>query len=216
MKKLIFILLLIVFIFSCKTQLIEQEKTYVPEVDNLSNVISSATNKSVYYFIRHSEEKKDSNDPSLSDEGILHARMYLRFFKNKKIDTIYTTNIKRTIETSKIIANSKIPIVYYNPSKKDYNCISKSCKNSTCLIVGHSNTTPEIANTILGRPKYSQMVDDNYSDIIKVVVVGKTKVGNVLVIEDEIQKIEDSKLSPQELRRVLRKRKKKAKLKENK
>ena len=98
--------------------------------------------------------------------------------------------------------------------KVDYQQFFKEHKNQTCVIVGHSDSTPNFANQIIGRPKYSQMVEENFSDIFEVVIdVNNTLYDTVLVLEDEIQKIEDAKLSPKELKKVLKARRKAAKKK---
>jgi len=214
MKKIYYLLVIsVLFLVSCKTQLLDQNKTYIPEEENsvLDNSKAVATNANVFYFIRHCEPNGNSKtNPHLSKAGIKRAHLYKTFFANKSIDTVFSTNLNRTFDTSSIIAKTKGQRVYfYDPFDIDYVKFLENHKSNSLVIIGHSNTTPEFVNGVLGKYKYSQMVDDNYSNIYKVSILnGKIISNQILVLEKEIQKIEDAKLSPSELRKVLRQRKK--------
>ena len=213
----VLVLLIIISTFSCKTQFVEQEKTYIPK-DEQEDVVEKKIPKArtAYYFIRHAESNGHrSTNPHLSTLGLKRIKKYAEFFNSKKIDTVFTTNTNRTIETANAIAKTNgTPIIFYDPLKVDYQQFFKEHKNQTYVIVGHSDSTPNFANHIIGRPKYSQMVEENFSDIFEVVIdVNNTLYDTVLVLEDEIQKIEDAKLSPKDLKKVLKERRKKAKKK---
>jgi hypothetical protein len=71
----------------------------------------------------------------------------------------------------------------YSPNDfidEDFMLISKGHK---VLIVGHSNTTPMIANKLLGEDKYNDMDDNDNSSLYVVKVNGKAK-------KSEIRKVE--------------------------
>ena len=210
MKKLLSIIIVIVLLFSCKTQLIDQDRTYVPE-DRTDNINKKHAKTGTFYFIRHCEVDghRDTN-PHLSNVGIDRANKYSSFFMDKNIDVVFTTNLNRTVDTAEIIAKkSKVDVLYYDPFNLNYKKFLEENKSFSVVIVGHSNTTPEFVNGLLGEPKYSQMVDKNYSDIFKLdLYKGQVVFDEVLTIENEIQKIEDAKLTPSELKKVLRERKK--------
>lgn len=207
MKKLL--ILFILFSYSCKTHIVTQEETYNTnnEEENAKILTKYGT---IFYFIRHAETKKGTN-PHLSEKGIKRAYLYAQYFADKKIDTVFTTNLNRTVETATIIAKTKnAKVMYYDPFNMDYAKFIKDHKDSKSLIVGHSNTTPKFANGIIGKQKYAQMVENNYSDIYLVVINGNNKIADkVSSLENEIQQIEDDKLSPKELKKVLRTRRKK-------
>ncbi len=216
MKNYIYILVIV--LFSCKTHIIEPERTYIPDNKHGERLkkppVYSKTN---LYFIRHAEE--DGNavpNPHLSASGKKRVKLLERYFSHKKLDTIFTTNLNRTFETAKGIATFQgVPIVYYDPFKMSFKAFFKKHKKSNSLIIGHSNTTPNFVNGIIGYPKYSQMMEDNYSDIYRISVDGNNYVYDELTtIEKEIQKMEDAKLSPKELKKVLKERKRKQKEKE--
>jgi len=212
MKRAILILIILI-LDSCKTQFVEQEKTYNAN-SNEKSIIKTPYSKSSYYFIRHAESNVNKiTNPHLSKIGVERVKKYINFFADKQVDTVFTTNLNRTYDTAKAIADSKkAPIVFYDPFKDSFENFIKNHRNSPSLIVGHSNTTPNKVNAVLGIPKYSQMDEDNYSDIFKIVIGSNNKLfDEVLVLEDEIQKINDAKLSPKELKKVLKERKKNAK-----
>jgi len=212
MKKIL-ILLVIVTSYACKTQFVEQEKTYVPKEEREDIVVKKmpVNPMTSFYFIRHAESNGNrATNPHLTKKGIERAHLYAQFFADKKVDTVFTTNFNRTFDTAKIIAKAKgVEIVFYDPFKIDYQKFFKQHKNSHSVVVGHSNTTPNFANGITGVQKYSQMVEENYSDMFFVSVDGNNAIHDkVFVLEEEIQNMEDAKLSPKELKKVLKERKK--------
>jgi len=60
--------------------------------------------------------------------------------------------------------NKDIDITYYEPSDINIDSLKLKSINKNILIVGHSNTTPDIVNKLIGTDKYQQMDDfDNGS-----------------------------------------------------
>ena len=141
-------------------------------------------NQTVYYFFRHAEVVQDvtTNDPILSVAGKQRALNYVNFFKNISVDAIYSTNFNRTKQTAQPLATSKqLELEIYNPYKIDYEAFKQKNKNKTVVVVGHSNTTPDFANKIIGKMLYSQMTEDNHSDIIKVVVNADNSISSEII-----------------------------------
>ena len=203
------LILLLIFTYSCKVQLLEPERTYYT---NYNNVVEKKVKKNhvVLYFIKHVEpnDNKQTN-PKLSLKGVKRLKLYTKYFADKKVDTVYTTNLNRTIETATAIADcKKATLVFYDPFTTDVKLFD-NYKNNAAVIVGHSNTTPEFVNKFLKRHKYSQMLEEDYSSIYRVVIDNGKIISDVILnLENEIQKIDDSKLSPDELKKVLKAREK--------
>ncbi|HIE45280.1 MAG TPA: hypothetical protein EYP87_03715 [Flavobacteriaceae bacterium] len=212
-KKYLLWYLSFVLLFSCKTkvEIIEPDRTYIPKHSNFDASKVNNNDANIFYFIRHAEEKNDDGEnPHLSEKGLKKVDLYTKYFTDKKVDTIYSTNLNRTFETAEIIAKKKVVGVgFYDPLILDYKKFFENNKNNSIVVVGHANTTPNFINKILGNQKYSQIMQDNYSDIFRLVIVkGKVVFDEILTIENEIQKIEDAKLSPKELKKVLKERRK--------
>ena len=79
---------------------------------------------------------------------------------------IYSTNYHRTIETALPTAKANdLEIIYYDPRNMDIDTFMEKTKGKTVLIVGHSNTTPTLANKIIEEDKYSQIDETNNSNL---------------------------------------------------
>lgn len=159
-KTLLIIILVIGFCYSCKTEKITTVAVASPE------------NTTTIYFIRHAEDStNDKQDPNLSEQGKLRAKKYLTYFQDIKFNAVYSTNFNRTKQTATPLATkNNLEMVIYNPFEIDRVAFFKKHVKETLILVGHSNTTPDLTNKFLGKMKYSQMLDNNYSDIYKVII----------------------------------------------
>lgn len=134
-----------------------------------------------YYFIRHAEKNRvnpDDKNPTLSFDGYQRADRWKKVFKNIKFGAIYSTDYTRTKETAKPTADANnLPILLYEPSKMYSESFKYNTKGKHVLIVGHSNTTPDFVNKVLGKKVYNSMNDkDNSSLFIVTVTDGKASV----------------------------------------
>ena len=127
-----------------------------------------------YYLIRHSEKDrtdKTNRNPNLNFEGEKRAQNWATYFKDIKLDAVYSTNYNRTIQTATPTAQTKeLEIKKYNPRKMYDSIFQADTKGKTILVVGHSNTTPMFANAILGEKKYEWMKDDDNASLFIVTV----------------------------------------------
>ena len=92
--------------------------------------------------------------------------MWNEYFKNNKIDAIYSTNYNRTIETILPISISKgIKPIIYSPSNINYDSFLKKVKGKIILVVGHSNTIPGFVNELIEEDYYEQINDTVNSNL---------------------------------------------------
>lgn len=157
-KKIKTILLLLVIstlFISCK----DTSKTNFDDTEHTS----------VFYLIRHAEkDRSDSTNknPFLTTQGIERTKKWAVFFKNKKIDAVYSTNYKRTRQTALPIAkNNNLEIISYTPKKFITEEFIQNNKGKHIVIVGHSNTTPQLVNRLLGEKKYEDIPDGDNNDL---------------------------------------------------
>jgi len=117
-----------------------------------------------YYLIRHAEKEPVANgnkNPHLSKEGKLRAAKWKKVFQEVSLDNIYSTDFYRTQETAAPLAEEKnITVVTYDPTDLFNPSFEEKNKGKVVLVVGHSNTTPTLANKIIGKQHYSQ-IDEN-------------------------------------------------------
>ena len=140
-----------------------------------------------YYLIRHAEKVRTdatNRNPNLNDAGKKRAANWARYFKNIDVEVVYSTRYNRTIQTATPTAKQKkLPIQHYDPRKMYTENFAAATKGKTVLIVGHSNTTPVFANTILGEAKYKNMDDHDNASLYIVTIVGTRKTSRVEILE---------------------------------
>nr|WP_294936842.1 histidine phosphatase family protein [uncultured Flavobacterium sp.] len=135
----------------------------------------SQSNTTTYYLIRHAEKVDNSGNPDLSEIGLNRAQNWNKIFNNITFDGIYSTNYKRTVQTVTPLAqkNDKEIIIY------DHKTIvipqfKKDTSGKTVLIVGHSNTIPNIVNQLIDKKIYSDIEDNTFGDLFIVTVNGNS------------------------------------------
>ena len=128
-----------------------------------------------YYLIRHAEkDRKDISDsnPALTAQGQKRAERWSEIFKHINFDAVYSTDYRRTISTAKPTADARqLEIQFYNPRTLYSEDFKKETLGKTILVVGHSNTTPEFVNAIIGENRYEQINDNNNANIYIVTVM---------------------------------------------
>ena len=127
---------------------------------------------STYYLIRHAEkDRSDSSNqnPDLNEDGLNRAEKWAEVFKDIEFDAVYSTDYNRTLQTAGPTAEmKKLEIMKYDPRKLFDENFAENTKGKTVLVVGHSNTTPQFANMILGENKY-QDLDDSENGAVFIV-----------------------------------------------
>ena len=79
---------------------------------------------------------------------------------------MYSTNYKRTRQTALPIAkNNNLEIISYTPKKFITEEFIQNNKGKHIVIVGHSNTTPQLVNRLLGEKKYEDIPDGDNNDL---------------------------------------------------
>ncbi len=208
MKKILPLLLIVMF--SCKTRIIYNEFNDYDDTTTTvveSKIESIPNGSTVLYFIRHSEISDENRDPNLSFKGKQSAQRYATYFKDKKLDSIYTTNFNRTRETAETVAeNSGMPYEYYNPNHIDVELFLKNNKGNHILFVGHSNTVPKSVNSFIGKMKYTQILEDEFDEIYRVMLTNGNTLDDVLSLSHEIKLINKLKLEQQQEEMKLQKK----------
>ena len=130
---------------------------------------SFAQEVSTYYLVRHAEKDrsdKTNSNPELTDLGHQRALRWSSVFENVTFDAVYSTNYLRTIATAKPTASAKgLEIQFYNPRELYSKDFQQETLGKTVLVVGHSNTTPQFVNAILGINRYADIQDNNNANL---------------------------------------------------
>ena len=104
-------------------------------------------------LLRHAEKVDDSRDPELSKTGRERAKQLGILMRDTAIQQIHSSDFKRTRDTVAPLAEKRnIEVVKYDPRKLQAFAENLKTKSGVHLIVGHSNTTPELVELLGGVP----------------------------------------------------------------
>ena len=105
--------------------------------------------------IRHAEKNIEPNnpDPDLSPAGQARAQELARMFSAAGVNAIYATQLKRTQQSVKPLADRlglPVNVVDANKTPDLVNQIVTAHRGQTIVVAGHSNTVPEIVAALGG------------------------------------------------------------------
>lgn len=108
------------------------------------------------YLVRHAEKAAGADpDVELSDSGKATAQALVAFFAGRGLDAVYATHLRRTQQTALPVATQHDLEVRVLPAGDTARLIAR-LKTAHCgqhvLVVGHSNTVPEIAAALGAAP----------------------------------------------------------------
>lgn len=119
-----------------------------PETDT-TDAEASAEGITVY-LVRHAE-KETGDDPDLNAAGQARAEALADALEDAGLDTIWSTDYRRTRATSAPLAQRlEVDVQIYDPSDLDAVAETLKTAGETALVVGHSNTTPDLAAALGG------------------------------------------------------------------
>lgn len=145
----------------------------------------------MFYFIRHAEKDRsnpENKDPELTSDGQLRAEYWSEVLKEIPLDAVYSTDYKRTQQTAAPVAKSRqLEILSYDPGKSDLTDWAQQYKGGHILVVGHSNTTPALVNSLLGEQRYGD-IDDSNNGSLFIVYYKPGEVSSIRLQEEPIHK----------------------------
>jgi phosphohistidine phosphatase SixA len=103
------------------------------------------------HVVRHFDTPAGEKDPDLLPQGVARAEALARWFRGKRLCAILVTQYKRTRQTAAPTAAGRgIAIRTYDAA--DLAGVVAQARASACpvLIVGHSNTVPDIVERLGG------------------------------------------------------------------
>ncbi len=168
--KTLFALLLLsgLFLSSCNTARLSAEEQFGEE------------EVATFILVRHAE-KDYGRDPILIPIGVERAERLKEILKNTDLDAIYSTKTQRTQQTAGPTAEEKnLKVISYDPAalQEFATHIKRLYRGKTVLIVGHSNTTPAMANYLTGSDEHPRFDELDYTNLYVVTLprIGKPRV----------------------------------------
>jgi phosphohistidine phosphatase SixA len=117
------------------------------------------------YVMRHLHTPAGVSDPDLTDEGKKYAAAVSHSFQRDPPDVIYVSSTKRAQQTAAPLADRlKLTPKIYDPRDTPGLIASVSAETGTVLIVGHSNTVPDIVEK-LGGQRPDDLSHEDFGDI---------------------------------------------------
>ena len=104
------------------------------------------------YLVRHAE-KEAGDDPSLTVVGRARAEILAQTLSDAGLTAIWSTDTKRTRETAKPASRmTGLPIQIYDAGRQQAFAAQLKSTPGTFLVVGHSNTVPDLVEDLGGKP----------------------------------------------------------------
>ena len=107
----------------------------------------------VVFLVRHAEKETTGEDPALSEAGRQRSAALARVLTDAGVRAVYSTDFARTRDTAAPTAarlGAKIRIYDWEESEALARELRRPGARS--LVVGHSNTTPELVGLLGGDP----------------------------------------------------------------
>lgn len=134
---------------------------------------STSSTSTTIYLVRHAEKMDDgTKDPPLTNEGRERADKLSTILKKHELDHIYSSDYKRTQQTAVPTSRmAKLAIKSYDPrALEDFAKQLLTMKGEIILVVGHSNSTPSLANLLVGQEQFQAFDESDYGNLITVTV----------------------------------------------
>lgn len=137
--------------------------------------LSAETASHEIYLVRHAEKQTGEN-PSLTPEGMRRAETLAALLADAGMTHIHSTDYKRTLETAAPVAKQTgLKVQIYDPSDLDAFAEQLIATKGVHLVVGHSNTTPQLVTALGGDPG-TEIDEQSEYDRLYVISVGQNGV----------------------------------------
>jgi 2,3-bisphosphoglycerate-dependent phosphoglycerate mutase len=145
--------------------------------------LTSFSQTTTFIVLRHAEKADSSKDTYLSAEGLIRADELRKTLSPVDVTAIYSTPYNRTKQTVTPLATEKgITITEYQankPYEEFVNELLAANYGKTVVIVGHSNTVPEILKA-LTKNTFNVVISENQFDNLFVVSINEGKAPEVV------------------------------------
>jgi len=141
-------------------------KGLIVAMSMLASVVASGAalaEPSAIYLVRHAEKGTDAKDPSLTPRGLARAGNIAAILGQAGITAIFSTPTARTQQTAAPLAQRLgVTVQLYDPRAPLALVEQVKALHGAVLVVGHSNTLPELVRMFGGAPG-ADIGDDEYA-----------------------------------------------------
>jgi phosphohistidine phosphatase SixA len=116
----------------------------------------------VFFLVRHAEKVDQTDESPLTEVGQARAETLARMLRDAGVDGIYSSDFRRTRDTAAPLARDLgLEVALYDTDQLPELADTLLSSPGRYLVVGHSNTTPELAGLLGGDPG-SPISEDEY------------------------------------------------------
>lgn len=117
----------------------------------LAALLASPAFAGTIYVTRHYDTPAGERDPDLTATGQARAASLAKRFTGRKLSAVYVTQFKRTQQTvAPLVARKGMTTIVYGPAPSPELYATLKAMKGDVLVVGHSNTVPDIVAGVGG------------------------------------------------------------------
>ncbi len=135
----------------------------------------------VVFLVRHAEKVDASEDSKLSNAGNARAASLAATLHDAGVEYVHSTDFIRTRKTASPVATQRgVKVDLYEVGDLPALVEQLKSKGGRHLVVGHSNTTPELVELLGGEP--GSKIQENEYDRLYVVTIDRDGVASTVLI----------------------------------
>lgn len=140
---------------------------------------SSASDDFSLYFVRHAEKITGDTEPGLTACGKERAKQLATLLSTADIKSIYSSSYKRTMSTASPFSKAtNVAIKNYSPKHLQQFALQLKQRHENALIVGHSNTTPQLVSLLIDK-KIAPLTEHDYQMLYQVSFINNKVLLNI-------------------------------------
>ena len=135
--------------------------------------INDSSQPVIIYVVRHAEKQADQADPDLSEKGHERIRKLNRLLREIELDGVISSQFLRTRRTAEPIASMhQLPVEIIAAEDQAKLVDRLESPGKTLLVVGHSNTIPQIIQAL--GCSCSPIDDQDYDNLFVLILTADT------------------------------------------
>jgi broad specificity phosphatase PhoE len=147
----------------------------------LALTVSAARAQTVVVLVRHAEKVDESAGSELTAAGQARARSLAALLKDAGIQAVFSTDYRRTLDTAKPTAEAiSKRIEIYDGDDLAAFARTLRARGDRALVVGHSDTTPELVS-LLGGESGPPIDSDEFDRIYLLTLFGDGKASTTVL-----------------------------------
>jgi phosphohistidine phosphatase SixA len=147
----------------------------------VAGTVSAVRAQAVVVLVRHAEKVDESAASALTEAGRARARSLSAMLKDAGIEAVFSTDYRRTLDTAKPTAEAIAKsIELYDADDLPGFAKTLRARGVAALVVGHSDTTPELVE-LLGGEAGSPIASDEYDRIYLLTLLEDGKASTTLL-----------------------------------